>query len=55
MEIHVGMSGYGYKEWKGKFFPRKISPGGMRDLAVSGAEKSRTGKISKKIQKKGAA
>jgi uncharacterized protein YecE (DUF72 family) len=26
MEIHVGTSGYGYKEWKGIFYPEKISP-----------------------------
>jgi uncharacterized protein YecE (DUF72 family) len=26
MKIFVGTSGYGYKEWKGKFYPAKISP-----------------------------
>jgi len=26
MKIHVGTSGYGYKEWKGTFYPEKISP-----------------------------
>ena len=26
MKIHVGTSGYGYDEWKGKFYPEKISP-----------------------------
>ena len=26
MEIYVGTSGYGYKEWEGKFYPEKISP-----------------------------
>ena len=26
MDIFVGTSGYGYKEWKGKFYPDKISP-----------------------------
>jgi len=26
MKIHVGTSGYGYKEWKGKFYPDKIDP-----------------------------
>jgi uncharacterized protein YecE (DUF72 family) len=26
MEIYVGTSGYAYKEWKGKFYPEKISP-----------------------------
>jgi uncharacterized protein YecE (DUF72 family) len=25
MEIYVGTSGYAYKEWKGKFYPEKIS------------------------------
>ncbi len=29
MKVHVGTSGYGYKEWKGKFYPEKISPGEM--------------------------
>jgi uncharacterized protein YecE (DUF72 family) len=26
MKIYVGTSGYGYKEWKGKFYPQKIAP-----------------------------
>ena len=26
MKIYVGISGYGYREWKGKFYPEKISP-----------------------------
>jgi uncharacterized protein YecE (DUF72 family) len=26
MKIHAGTSGYAYKEWKGKFYPEKISP-----------------------------
>jgi uncharacterized protein YecE (DUF72 family) len=26
MKIYVGTSGFGYKEWKGKFYPEKISP-----------------------------
>ncbi len=26
MKIHVGTSGYSYKEWKGRFYPEKISP-----------------------------
>ena len=26
MKIFVGTSGYGYKEWQGKFYPAKISP-----------------------------
>ncbi len=29
MKIHVGTSGYGYKEWKGKFYPEKTPPGEM--------------------------
>jgi uncharacterized protein YecE (DUF72 family) len=29
VKIHVGTSGYAYKEWKGKFYPEKISPGEM--------------------------
>jgi uncharacterized protein YecE (DUF72 family) len=29
MNIHVGTSGYGYKEWKGIFYPEKISPHDM--------------------------
>ena len=26
MKIYIGTSGYGYKEWKGSFYPQKISP-----------------------------
>ena len=26
MKIHVGTSGFGYKEWKGIFYPEKIQP-----------------------------
>lgn len=26
MKIYAGTSGYAYKEWKGKFYPEKISP-----------------------------
>lgn len=26
MELYVGTSGYGYKEWKGIFYPEKITP-----------------------------
>jgi uncharacterized protein YecE (DUF72 family) len=26
MKLHVGTSGYAYKEWKGIFYPEKISP-----------------------------
>jgi uncharacterized protein YecE (DUF72 family) len=29
MKIYVGTSGYGYKEWKGIFYPEKISPHDM--------------------------
>jgi len=29
VNIYVGTSGYAYKEWKGKFYPEKISPGEM--------------------------
>lgn len=29
MKIYTGTSGYGYREWKGKFYPEKISPGEM--------------------------
>jgi len=29
MIIYVGTSGYGYKEWRGKFYPEKIPPGEM--------------------------
>jgi uncharacterized protein YecE (DUF72 family) len=29
MKIYVGSSGYGYKEWKGKFYPEKVSAGEM--------------------------
>ncbi len=26
LKVYVGTSGYGYKEWQGKFYPEKISP-----------------------------
>jgi uncharacterized protein YecE (DUF72 family) len=26
MKIYIGTSGYGYKEWRGKFYPEKIPP-----------------------------
>src|SRR5271157_5168762 len=26
MKFYIGTSGYGYKEWKGKFYPEKIPP-----------------------------
>ncbi|MHB8139552.1 MAG: DUF72 domain-containing protein [Smithellaceae bacterium] len=29
MKFYIGTSGYGYKEWKGKFYPEKISPHDM--------------------------
>ena len=29
MKLHVGTSGYGYKEWKGIFYPERISPQAM--------------------------
>jgi uncharacterized protein YecE (DUF72 family) len=29
MKIHAGTSGYGYSEWKGRFYPQKIPPGEM--------------------------
>lgn len=29
MNLHIGTSGYGYKEWKGVFYPEKISPHDM--------------------------
>lgn len=29
MKLKIGTSGYGYKEWKGIFYPEKISPGEM--------------------------
>ena len=29
MRVHVGTSGYSYKEWKGSFYPEKIRPDAM--------------------------
>ena len=29
MKLHVGTSGYAYKEWKGHFYPDKIAPKAM--------------------------
>ncbi|MEE9910948.1 MAG: DUF72 domain-containing protein [Deltaproteobacteria bacterium] len=29
MQLHIGTSGYGYRQWKGKFYPEKISPHDM--------------------------
>ncbi|HEY5999792.1 MAG TPA: DUF72 domain-containing protein [bacterium] len=29
MKIHIGTSGFAYKEWQGSFYPEKIAPGDM--------------------------
>jgi len=29
MKVYTGTSGYGYKEWKGKFYPEKLAAGKM--------------------------
>jgi len=29
MKIHTGTSGYGYRQWQGKFYPDEIAPGAM--------------------------
>ena len=29
MDLHVGTSGYSYKEWKGPFYPEKLAPAKM--------------------------
>jgi uncharacterized protein YecE (DUF72 family) len=29
MKFHIGTSGYSYKEWKGKFYPKNLSAGEM--------------------------
>lgn len=29
MNLYIGTSGFGYKEWKGKFFPRDMKPADM--------------------------
>jgi uncharacterized protein YecE (DUF72 family) len=29
MKLHVGTSGFGYREWKGKFYPENITPRAM--------------------------
>ncbi len=29
MKIHAGTSGYGYRQWEGGFYPRRVSPGEM--------------------------
>ena len=36
MNLHVGTSGYSYKEWKGPFYPEKIAPAEM--LAYYGGQ-----------------
>jgi uncharacterized protein YecE (DUF72 family) len=43
MKIHIGTSGYGYKEWKGKFYPEKISP---KDMLRFYAERLRAVEIN---------
>jgi uncharacterized protein YecE (DUF72 family) len=43
MKIHVGTSGYSYKEWKGKFYPEKISP---KDMLRFYAERLNTVEIN---------
>jgi uncharacterized protein YecE (DUF72 family) len=43
MKIHVGTSGFGHKEWKGKFYPEKISP---RDMLRFYAERLNTVEIN---------
>ena len=39
MKIHVGTSGFAYKEWKGTFYPSTTAPEEMRNrsepLAIS--------------------
>src|SRR5215207_4672962 len=29
MQVHVGTSGFSYKEWKGSFYPKEIKPPDM--------------------------
>lgn len=43
MKIYVGTSGYSYKEWKGTFYPEKISP---REMLHSYAEQLNTVEIN---------
>jgi uncharacterized protein YecE (DUF72 family) len=35
MKLHVGTSGYSYKEWKGSFYPEKIKPDEMLSYYAS--------------------
>ncbi len=43
MKIHVGTSGFAHKEWKGKFYPEKISP---KDMLRFYAERLNTVEIN---------
>jgi uncharacterized protein YecE (DUF72 family) len=43
MQIHVGTSGFAYKEWKGTFYPEKISP---KELLRSYSERLDTVEIN---------
>jgi uncharacterized protein YecE (DUF72 family) len=43
MNIYVGTSGFGHKEWKGKFYPEKISP---KDMLRFYAERHNTVEIN---------
>ena len=43
MKIFVGTSGYAYKEWKGKFYPEKISP---KEMLRSYSERFKTVEIN---------
>jgi uncharacterized protein YecE (DUF72 family) len=35
LNLHIGASGFGYKEWKGKFFPKDIKPTEMLPFYAS--------------------
>jgi uncharacterized protein YecE (DUF72 family) len=43
MDLYVGTSGYSYKEWKGSFYPEKISP---KDMLQYYAERLSTVEIN---------
>ena len=43
MKVHVGTSGFAHKEWKGKFYPEKISP---KDLLRFYSERLNTVEIN---------
>ncbi len=43
MKIYTGTSGYSYKEWKGAFYPEKISP---KEMLRSYAERLKTVEIN---------